>query len=136
MPGAMRRWVTDHLLHSDPIVQRFESWARARLALGFDLDEAARAVEGDAGLDDEFLLGAGLVVLGAERAGGEVLDLEAGDGAEAVEAGEGAGELAAVVALLLLEVGRIEEDAVAVGDAGGRGGGRGHGGEGRFRLCR
>jgi transcriptional regulator GlxA family with amidase domain len=36
--------LTDHLVHSDPIVQRFESWARARLAQGFSLDAAARAV--------------------------------------------------------------------------------------------
>src|SRR6185436_9992331 len=36
--------LTDHLLHSDPVVQRFEGWARARLAEGFSLDDAARAV--------------------------------------------------------------------------------------------
>jgi transcriptional regulator GlxA family with amidase domain len=36
--------LTDHLLHSDPVVQRFETWARARLTDGFSLDEAARAV--------------------------------------------------------------------------------------------
>lgn len=36
--------LTDHLAHSDPLVQRFESWARARLKHGFDLDEAAKAV--------------------------------------------------------------------------------------------
>ena len=36
--------LTDHLTHSDPLVQRFESWARARLKQGFDLDEAAKAV--------------------------------------------------------------------------------------------
>ncbi|MBZ5636826.1 MAG: helix-turn-helix domain-containing protein [Acidobacteriia bacterium] len=36
--------LTDHLLHSDPLVQRFESWARARLKHGFSLDEAAAAV--------------------------------------------------------------------------------------------
>ena len=36
--------LTDHLVHSDPLVQRFEDWARARLMHGFDLDEAARAV--------------------------------------------------------------------------------------------
>ncbi len=35
--------VTDHLAHSDPIVQRFERWARARLADGFSLDDAAKA---------------------------------------------------------------------------------------------
>ena len=36
--------LTDHLVHSDPLVQRFESWARARLKNGFSLDEAAEAV--------------------------------------------------------------------------------------------
>ena len=36
--------VTDHLVHSDPLVQRFESWARSRLKQGFSLDEAAKAV--------------------------------------------------------------------------------------------
>ena len=36
--------LTDHLVHSDPVVQRFEIWARARLTEGFSLDEAARAV--------------------------------------------------------------------------------------------
>jgi len=36
--------LTDHLAHSDPIVQRFERWARARLAHGFSIDEAAHAV--------------------------------------------------------------------------------------------
>jgi transcriptional regulator GlxA family with amidase domain len=36
--------LTDHLIHSDPIVQRFEGWARARLTQGFSLDAAAKAV--------------------------------------------------------------------------------------------
>jgi transcriptional regulator GlxA family with amidase domain len=36
--------LTDHLIHSDPLVQRFEGWARARLTRGFSLDDAARAV--------------------------------------------------------------------------------------------
>ena len=36
--------LTDHLIHSDPIVQRFEEWARGRLKRGFSLDDAARAV--------------------------------------------------------------------------------------------
>jgi transcriptional regulator GlxA family with amidase domain len=36
--------LADHLAHSDPIVQRFESWARARLRHGFSLEEAAKAV--------------------------------------------------------------------------------------------
>jgi transcriptional regulator GlxA family with amidase domain len=36
--------LTDHLVHADPLVQRFESWARSRLKLGFSLDAAAEAV--------------------------------------------------------------------------------------------
>jgi transcriptional regulator GlxA family with amidase domain len=36
--------LSDHLIHSDPIVQRFESWARSRLRQGFSLDAAAKAI--------------------------------------------------------------------------------------------
>ena len=36
--------LTDHLVHSDAVVQRFEDWARARLKQGFSLDDAAKAV--------------------------------------------------------------------------------------------
>lgn len=36
--------LTDHLIHNDPLVERFERWARTRLAQGFSLDDAARAV--------------------------------------------------------------------------------------------
>ena len=36
--------LTDHLVHDDAIVQRFETWARERLAKGFSLDDAAKAV--------------------------------------------------------------------------------------------
>jgi transcriptional regulator GlxA family with amidase domain len=36
--------MSDHLAHADPLVQRFERWARGRLAEGFSLEEAARAV--------------------------------------------------------------------------------------------
>ena len=36
--------LSDHLVHADPIVQRFEAWARSRLRHGFSLDDAARAV--------------------------------------------------------------------------------------------
>jgi transcriptional regulator GlxA family with amidase domain len=36
--------LTDHLVHADPVVQRFESWARGRLTRGFSLDAAAKAV--------------------------------------------------------------------------------------------
>jgi transcriptional regulator GlxA family with amidase domain len=43
-PSQSAYALTDHLVHSDPLVQRFESWARARLAHGFSLDHAARAV--------------------------------------------------------------------------------------------
>jgi transcriptional regulator GlxA family with amidase domain len=43
-PSQSAYALTDHLVHSDPVVQQFESWARARLARGFDLDDAARAV--------------------------------------------------------------------------------------------
>lgn len=35
--------ISDHLLHADPLVQRFERWARDHLADGFSLDEAAHA---------------------------------------------------------------------------------------------
>jgi transcriptional regulator GlxA family with amidase domain len=43
-PSQSAYALTDHLVHSDPIVQRFEDWARARLKNGFSLDDAARAV--------------------------------------------------------------------------------------------
>jgi transcriptional regulator GlxA family with amidase domain len=43
-PSQSAYALTDHLVHSDPIVQRFETWARGRLTDGFSLDEAARAV--------------------------------------------------------------------------------------------
>lgn len=33
--------VSDHLAHSNPLVERFERWAREHLAVGFNLDEAA-----------------------------------------------------------------------------------------------
>jgi transcriptional regulator GlxA family with amidase domain len=35
--------LADHLAHSDPLVERFERWARARLTQGFSLDAAAAA---------------------------------------------------------------------------------------------
>ena len=35
--------LADHLVHSDPVVQKFEAWARQRLRQGFSLDDAARA---------------------------------------------------------------------------------------------
>ena len=42
-PSQSAYALSDHLIHSDPIVQRFESWARTRLSRGFSLDDAARA---------------------------------------------------------------------------------------------
>jgi transcriptional regulator GlxA family with amidase domain len=43
-PSQSAYALTDHLAHADPVVQRFETWARARLTHGFSLDDAARAV--------------------------------------------------------------------------------------------
>jgi transcriptional regulator GlxA family with amidase domain len=43
-PSQSAYALTDHLVHADPIVQRFERWARSRITRGFSLDEAARAV--------------------------------------------------------------------------------------------
>src|SRR5580693_347917 len=43
-PSQSSYALTDHLVHADPLVERFETWARTRLAQGFSLDEAARAV--------------------------------------------------------------------------------------------
>ncbi|HTI36411.1 MAG TPA: helix-turn-helix domain-containing protein [Vicinamibacterales bacterium] len=43
-PSQSAYVLTDHLIHNDPVVERFERWARTRLAQGFSLDEAARAV--------------------------------------------------------------------------------------------
>ncbi len=43
-PSQSAYALTDHLVHSDPIVQRFEAWARTRLTKGFLLEAAARAV--------------------------------------------------------------------------------------------
>jgi transcriptional regulator GlxA family with amidase domain len=42
-PSQSAYALTDHLAHADPVVQRFEQWARARLATGFSLDAAAKA---------------------------------------------------------------------------------------------
>jgi transcriptional regulator GlxA family with amidase domain len=33
--------IADHLAHTDPLVHKFERWARQRLAEGFSLDQAA-----------------------------------------------------------------------------------------------
>jgi len=43
-PSQSAYILTDHLIHNDPLVERFERWARTRLAHGFSLDEAAKAV--------------------------------------------------------------------------------------------
>jgi len=43
-PSQSAYVLSDHLIHSDPLVERFERWARTRLAHGFSLDEAAKAV--------------------------------------------------------------------------------------------
>ena len=43
-PSQSAYALTDHLIHNDPLVARFERWARTRLAHGFSLDEAAKAV--------------------------------------------------------------------------------------------
>ena len=36
--------IPDHLAHDDPLVRQFERWARGRMAEGFSLDEAAKAL--------------------------------------------------------------------------------------------
>jgi transcriptional regulator GlxA family with amidase domain len=43
-PSQSAYAMSDHLAHANPLVQKFERWARDRLAAGFSLDEAARAV--------------------------------------------------------------------------------------------
>ena len=43
-PSQSAYALTDHLVHADPIVQRFERWARSRVARGFSLNDAAQAV--------------------------------------------------------------------------------------------
>jgi transcriptional regulator GlxA family with amidase domain len=42
-PSQSAYALADHLMHSDPIVHRFEAWARTRLTRGFSLDDAARS---------------------------------------------------------------------------------------------
>jgi transcriptional regulator GlxA family with amidase domain len=36
--------IPNHLAHADPLIQQFERWARRRLAKGFSLDQAAKAL--------------------------------------------------------------------------------------------
>lgn len=43
-PSQSAYVLVDHLAHADPVVGRFERWARARLDQGFSLDEAASEV--------------------------------------------------------------------------------------------
>jgi transcriptional regulator GlxA family with amidase domain len=43
-PSQSAYILADHLVHADPVVERFERWARANLAHEFSLDAAARAV--------------------------------------------------------------------------------------------
>jgi len=43
-PSQSAYVISDHLIHSDPVVEKFENWARGRLGQGFSLDEAARSV--------------------------------------------------------------------------------------------
>jgi transcriptional regulator GlxA family with amidase domain len=43
-PSQSTYVIADHLAHADPLIERFEQWARARLAQGFSLSEAAREV--------------------------------------------------------------------------------------------
>jgi transcriptional regulator GlxA family with amidase domain len=40
-PSQSAYALSDHLAHADPLVQRFDRWARERLADGFSLDAAA-----------------------------------------------------------------------------------------------
>lgn len=43
-PSQAPYMIPDHLARADPLVERFEGWARERLAQGFSLDEAAAAL--------------------------------------------------------------------------------------------
>jgi transcriptional regulator GlxA family with amidase domain len=42
-PSQSAYVLSDHLAHSDELVQRFEGWARRRLTHGFSLNDAAAA---------------------------------------------------------------------------------------------
>ena len=42
-PSQSAYALADHLVHDDPVVHRFERWARGRLTRGFSLDDAAKA---------------------------------------------------------------------------------------------
>ena len=43
-PSQSAYAISDHLIHADPLVERFERWARGRLDRGFSLDDAADAL--------------------------------------------------------------------------------------------
>jgi transcriptional regulator GlxA family with amidase domain len=43
-PSQSAYAISDHLVHADPLVERFERWARGRLDRGFSLDGAAEAL--------------------------------------------------------------------------------------------
>ena len=43
-PSQSAYSIPNHLAHADPMVERFEQWARRRLAKGFSLDEAANSL--------------------------------------------------------------------------------------------
>jgi len=43
-PSQSAYAISDHLIHADPLVERFEHWVRGRLERGFSLDEAADAL--------------------------------------------------------------------------------------------
>ncbi|HME07638.1 MAG TPA: helix-turn-helix domain-containing protein, partial [Bryobacteraceae bacterium] len=43
-PSQSAYILVDHLAHSDPLVERFERWARGALTLGFSLENAAAAI--------------------------------------------------------------------------------------------
>jgi len=43
-PSQSAYAISDHLARANPLVQKFERWARDRLAEGFSLDDAARTV--------------------------------------------------------------------------------------------
>ena len=43
-PSQSAYAMSDHLLHADPLVHKFERWTRDHLAEGFSLDGAARAI--------------------------------------------------------------------------------------------
>jgi len=42
-PSQAAYVIADHLSHADPLIERFERWARRHLAQGFSLEQAARA---------------------------------------------------------------------------------------------